>query len=177
MNASHSLFALAGLALTAPADAAMYKCVDPSGHVTYSNVAGKGCGKLDTVPAISAPPQSNAVPERPTAAPVFPRVDAATQRVRDDRRRSILESELTAEIQALAAAREKLAEQEGLAGDGERNMTQRCVPAADGTMNCSPVPAGINSAKLDERLEPFRNQVAQHERNIEALNREISRLP
>ena len=169
----------AGLAtLSASAFADMYKCVDEGGHVTYSNSSSKGCRKIVIQPAVSAPPPASSPSTRPAQrSSDFPRVDAETQRARDDMRRGILEDELEGEARALTEAREALAEQEAVIEPGERNATQRCVPAANGGMNCSAVPGGINAAKRDERLQPFRDKVAQHERNIESLNREISRLP
>ncbi|HEY5761669.1 MAG TPA: DUF4124 domain-containing protein [Rhodocyclaceae bacterium] len=162
-------------ALPAAAFADMYKCVDADGHVTYSNSSSKGCRKIVIQPAVSAP--APVARPAPAAREGFPRVDEATQRARDDMRRGILEDELEGEARALAEAREKLAEQETVIEPDERNVTQRCVPAASGGMNCSAVPGGINAGKREERLRPFRDKVAQHERNIESLNREISRLP
>jgi hypothetical protein len=168
---------IAGFAAWSPASQAdMYKCVDDSGHVTYSNTGGKSCRRVVIEPAVSAP----VPPPAPRAAPsatAFPRVDDETQRARDDMRRRILEEELEGEVRALAEAREKLAAQEGVVEEGERNATQRCVPAANGGMTCTAVPGGINAAKREERLRPLRDQVVLHERNIESLNREISRLP
>lgn len=157
--------------LAPPALADMYKCVDDNGHVTYSNSGGKGCRRVVIEPAYSAPP-----PPPARTAPAFPRVDADQQRARDDMRRRILETELETEQRALAEARAKLAEQDQRIDEGERNVTQRCTPAADGGMNCVAVPGGLNAAKVEERLKPFRDQVALHERNVEALNRELSAL-
>ena len=37
--------------------------------------------------------------------------------------------------------------------------------------------SGINSAKVDERLQPHRDKVALHERNIEAIQKELAKLP
>jgi hypothetical protein len=160
------------LCLSAPLSADMYKCIDDSGHVTYSNAPGKGCRKLVIEPAVSAP---SAVP-RGSAPAAFPRVDAETQRSRDAMRRRILEAELATETSLLAEARALLSEQEARIEEGERNVARRCTPLPDGGMNCTAVPGGINLAKVDERLKPFRDQVALHERNVEALNRELSAL-
>lgn len=164
------------VAASPAAHADMYKCVDDSGHVTYSNAGGKGCRRVVIEPAVSAPPPA-AAPRPAQAGSAFPRVDGETQRARDDRRRQILEDELEAEASSLAAARESLAAQEGMVAEGERSATQRCVPTADGGMNCTAVPGGFNNAKREERLQPYRDKVALHERNIESLKREIERLP
>lgn len=164
------------LASAGPAFADMYKCVDESGHVTYSNASGKGCRRVVIEPAVSAPASPSSRREGVTTSS-FPRVDDGTQRARDDMRRRILETELEAETRALSEARAALAEQDAVIDPSERNATQRCVPAADGGMSCTAVPGGINNAKREERMKPYRDQVATHERNIEALNRELSRLP
>lgn len=170
------LFAgLAAASLAAHAD--MYKCVDDTGHVTYSNAGGKGCRRVVIEPAVSAPPPAAPAARQSSEGRDFPRVDDATQRARDDMRRSILEDELEDETRALAEVRELLSAQEGIVGEGERNATQRCVPAANGGMSCTAVPGGINAAKREERLQPLRDKVALHERNIESLRREIARLP
>ena len=83
----------------------------------------------------------------------FPKVDGQTQKKRDDERRRILEKELADEQQRLEAARQTLAEQEAIRTGDERNY-QRYL----------------------DRVQPFRDAVANHERNIEAISREISTL-
>ena len=45
------LLALAAL----PAQAEIFKCTDASGHVTYSNVASKGCARLNLDPISTVP--------------------------------------------------------------------------------------------------------------------------
>ena len=52
-----------------------------------------------------------------------------------------------------------LAEQDGRIDPSERNMG-----------------GSINQAKVQDRLRPYRDSVALHERNIEALNKEIANL-
>jgi len=83
----------------------------------------------------------------------FPKVDGETQKKRDDERRRILETELANEQQQLEEAKQKLAEQEAVRTGDERNY-QRFL----------------------DRVQPFRDTVANHERNIEAIRREISNL-
>ena len=41
---------------------------------------------------------------------------------------------------------------------------------------CTTTPGGINQAKVDERLQPYKDKVALHERNIEAIQKELARL-
>ncbi len=143
-----------------PAQAAVYKCVDADGRVTYTNdpSLARGCKLLDSGQAVSTVP---APVRRPAASPgsgsstspAFPRVSADDQRARDDGRRQVLESELATEEKALAEAEHSLLEQESIRLGNEHNYQK----------------------KLD-RLQPFQDKLELHKRNIEALRREISAL-
>ncbi|WP_347248282.1 hypothetical protein [Zoogloea sp.] len=82
----------------------------------------------------------------------FPRVDTGTQKARDSDRRRILDEELANEQKALDAARRELASQESVRTD-ERNYQ-----------------------KALERLQPYKDKLQIHERNIEALRKEIANL-
>lgn len=151
-------FSIALLALAAlPAQADIYKCADGDGHVTYSNVATKNCRKLNLDP-VNATPAAKAAPRTPTPA-TFPRVDDNTQKARDTDRRRILESELAAEQKNLEQAKKDLAEQEALVLPSERMQG-----------------GAISGGKLQERLQPFKDKVALHERNLEAIRKEIANL-
>jgi len=157
-------FLLAALLCSPLVRADIYKCVDEGGHVTYTNnkPSGKGCSTLSRDQAVSSVPSSG-VP-RPAVAPSpqngassggagFPRVDMGTQKARDNDRRRILEDELSTEQKALETAQKELEEQEALRYGNERNY-QRVL----------------------DRLQPFKDKVLLHERNIEALRREIGNL-
>jgi hypothetical protein len=155
---------LLGSATSHAALADIYKCVDDSGHVTYSNVDKKGCKRMildpiSTIPTgpASAPATRPAVPRQAgtaTASPsAFPRVDDDTQKRRDTDRRRILEQELSAEEKNLEQAKKDLTEQEAVRTGDERNY-QRVL----------------------DRLQPYKDRVAQHERNIESLKRETANL-
>lgn len=162
-----SLLLLGALGTAAPAWGQIYRCVDGDGHVTYSNVASsKTCKRMQLEPASSyAPPASRAgsAPGRTTSrtpgaaanpSPVdFPKVSNEAQKARDNDRQAILTQELSSEQKALEQARQELTEQEGVRLGGERNY-QRVL----------------------DRLQPYKDKVAQHERNIEALNKELSKL-
>lgn len=151
-------FSIALLALAAlPAQADIYKCADADGHVTYSNVATKNCRKLNLDP-VNATPATKAAPKTPTPA-TFPRVDDNTQKSRDTDRRRILESELAAEQKNLEQAKKDLAEQEALVLPSERMQG-----------------GAISGGKLQERLQPFKDKAALHERNLEAIRKEIANL-
>lgn len=152
--------ALAGwLACAGPALAEICVYVDKEGHVTYSNVTEvppKGAKKLRCFKEASPPAQVQ--PER-TARPAqrqgseLQKVDEQTQKRRDDDRRRILEEELAAEQRQLEAARKELTTQENTRFGDERNY-QRYIG----------------------RVQPYRDRVSNHERNIEALRQELSNM-
>jgi hypothetical protein len=148
---------LLGLALggLGSAQADIYKCTDEQGHVTYTNqkTSVKGCALLSKDQAVSTieGPKRAAAPAASPAS--FPKVDGETQKKRDGDRRRILEEELAAEEKGLEQARKQLSEQESVRLGDEKNY-QRVL----------------------DRLQPYKDKVALHERNIEALKREIGNL-
>lgn len=136
----------------------MYQCVDEQGHKTFSNVklADKEikCAPLDLGPPVSVPAATPRTPARTTPTPPgFPKVGDTDQKERDADRRRILENELQAERQNLEQARKDVAEQENIRTGDERNY-QRVL----------------------ERLEPYKNKAALHERNIDAIEKELDKL-
>jgi hypothetical protein len=142
-----------GAALAMPAHAQrteIFKCVDASGRASYTNdkreTAGKKCEVVTTQINVAPPP-------RPAAKTAFPRESASDRAGAALRQRDILEKELAAEQQDLAKAREALAEQEATRFGDERNYS-----------------------KMLERLQPFKDRIETHEKNIEALRRELSSL-
>lgn len=159
--------------LAAPlAHADIFKCVDAEGRTTYTNspASSRGCTPLRTDQAVSSiPAPARAPAAAPQASPsAFPRVAPEAQRARDDTRRQVLEKELAGEEQALAAARQALADEERRDAPEDRNIRRT---AQDGRTFSS-----INPAKTEERLKPFRDRVELHQRNIDALRREINGL-
>ena len=163
MNARNLFFMSVLLILsTVPAKAdVMYQCIDEAGHKSFSNIKyvakGSRCVAMDLGSATGAPPARGAS-KSPTPA-AFPKVDDSAQKSRDTDRRRILESELAAEQKNLEQAKKDLAEQETVVLPNER--MQR---------------GGISGGKVEERVQPFRDKAALHERNIEAIQKEISRL-
>jgi hypothetical protein len=143
------------LPLLAASAAAAETCkyVDKEGRVTYSNVPLKGARKVSCFQPPQAPAASPPAGGEKAAAPAQPRVDNNTQRARDDERRRILESELAAEQEQLAKAQQALAEQESVRTGDERNY-----------------------ARVLERLKPYQDAVAQHEKNVASIKQEISNL-
>ncbi len=132
----------------------LYKCIDDSGVVLYTNQKGGGrnCAILSRdlpVSTYTAPKQAP-----PRAAPGdFPRVNEDTQKGRDTDRRRILEQELATEQQSLEQARKDLAEGESIRLGSEKNYQ-----------------------KYLDRVQALKDTVALHERNVEALKREMVNL-
>lgn len=146
------------LALIAlPVHAEIYKCADREGHVTYSNVASKGCAKLNLDPISTVPSAAKPATKTPTPS-TFPRVEESTQKARDTDRRKILEQEQAAEQKSIEEAKKKLAAAE--------------VPLPE-DRNAG---GAINQGKLQERLQPLKDQVQLHERNLEAIRKELQNL-
>jgi hypothetical protein len=154
MRLPHSLLALLLFAAGSAHADTLYKCTDDSGVVLYTNQkgTGKNCTVLGHDQAISNVPGSRAA-TRSASPGDFPKVDGETQKNRDGDRRKILDQELATEVQNLEKAKKDLAEQEGIRSGDERNY-QRVL----------------------DRLQPFKDAVAVHERNIEALRRELGNL-
>jgi len=144
---------------TALADT-LYKCVDDSGVVLYTNQ--KGAAKKCTVLSRDQPISTFAAPKQTprSATPNdFPRVDGGTQRDRDGDRRRILEQELATELLNLEKAKKELVEQEAAILPQERN-----------------VGGSVNQAKIQERVDAYRSKAQLHERNIAALKSELANL-
>jgi hypothetical protein len=144
----------AALVLAAPAWADTFKCVDTSGRPTYTNMKeetkGKNCSvvmrEISVVPAV---PAARSAAANPSPAG-FPKVDPATQKARDGARRRILEEELADEEKALVQAKAELTEQEGIRTGDERNY-QRVL----------------------DRLQKYKDEVERHQKNVEALKKEL----
>jgi hypothetical protein len=134
----------------------LYKCVDEAGRTTYTNqkTGAKNCTILSQDKPVSTftPPASKARPSTPTPEG-FPKVSGETQKSRDTDRRRILEEELANERRNLDEAKRALAEQESIREGGERNY-QRVL----------------------DRLKPFQDRLQLHERNVEALQKELGNL-
>lgn len=156
---------LAALVLLTPSTAVvantLYKCTDESGQVLYTNQkgGGKNCVVLSRdLPISTFAPPPRAKPNTPSPAD-FPKVSSDQQKARDGDRRAILDQELATEQKNAEEARKVLAEQEGRIEPTERNV--------GGT---------INQPKVQERLKSYRDKLQLHERNIEALKKEIGNL-
>lgn len=144
------------LILAAPAQAGIYKYVDENGQVTFSDVYKKGAKRLD-LPAAPAPLSAAGKPSRrvsysPSPAD-FPRIDAGTQKRRDDIRRQVLQDEISSERHEAEEARRQLTL-------GERPQTGERA----------------TDASYLNRVSKLRATVQQHEQNIAAIQRELANL-
>jgi len=125
-------------------EGSMYRCATASGAAAYFNVPGVE-GAMQ--------PRRNGSPAKSTPTPAgFPKVDAETQKGRDDMRRRVLSDELSAEEKLLVDARAAYA-------------------------NGAPVPLPeeqSDAEKYRQRIARLRQAVQLHERNIDALKKELS---
>ncbi len=141
------------------AHAEIFKKVDADGHVTYSSAPIRGGKKLHLEPLPTMAPPAAAQPQRVRGNSEF-RVDEETQTRRDDTRHKILEDELATEQKALEDARAALK-------DAEDNP-EVYKTASGQTFR--------NVAKYEEKVNAARDEVAAHEKNIQALKTELANL-
>ena len=126
----------------------IYKSVDGSGHVTYSNVPTKGATKLNLDTGTPPPKKS----QRSVSPSDFPRVDNETQKRRDETRRQVLNDELSAETKLLDQAKKEL-------------LAAEQTPQGNGA-----------GQKALERMQNLKDNVTLHQKNIDALNKELGNL-
>ena len=127
----------------------MYKCATQSGASSYFNVPGAGSSPLPG--SATSQPVRSAKAATPAG---FPRVDPDTQKGRDDVRRKVLSEELASEEKLLAESR-------ALYADG--------APP--------PLPEERTDAeKYRVRLARLKQNVSVHEKNVEALKKELAAL-
>jgi uncharacterized protein YhaN len=130
----------------------IYRCIDADGRRHYTNSKKETGGmKCELVTSqINVAPAAKPSARAPTG---FPRETAREGASARERQRDILQKELVAEEQALTKARQALADQEAVRSGDERNY-----------------------ARVQERLQPYKESVETHQKNIEALKRELANL-
>jgi len=186
---------MAGLAAVAMSGAAwaqttIYKHVDENGRVTYTNKPMKGAVVVDLEPLTTIPgtptgvltnPPAPApkpvakveVVDKPAAQPTLAAIEPQVQKKRDDDRRRILEDELSREETSLGETRDAITQE-------QRNPT--LVAAVRAMQQASePSPAQMvemrnNIEKASGRIRGLQATVAEHEKNIEALKKELGAL-
>jgi len=152
---------VAGMALAqAEKIETIWSCKDSNGRTHVTNLkedtVGKGCRivqqqRVTVVPAATKPAAKSAAKSPSPAA--FPKESAADRVASKAKQRETIERELFQEQGMLADARKKLSEQEAIRGGDEKNY-----------------------ATVLERLKPYQDTVEVHQKNVEALTRELTNL-
>lgn len=129
----------------------LWNCKDAGGRTTLtdqkSDTVGKEC-------RVVSQERVSVVPVAKVKSPAnFPRETAADRASSKSKQKDTLERELNQEESMLADARKKLSEQEAIRTGDEKNY-----------------------AKVLDRLKPYKDTVEVHEKNVEALKREIANL-
>lgn len=149
-------FFLLSLLAAASAQAEIYKFVDESGQVTFTDVYKKGAKRIE-LPGAPAPlSPARKTPSRASSSPSpadFPRIDAGTQKRRDDIRRQVLQDEVTGERRNAEEARRQL------------TLGERLQPGERAT-----------DATYISRVKQLRANVQQHEQNVTSIQRELANL-
>ncbi|HUI99637.1 MAG TPA: DUF4124 domain-containing protein [Usitatibacter sp.] len=178
---------------SAAAETTIYKLVDENGRVTYSNKPMKGAMvmELDPLTTLPTPPAvlaAKATLARDAAARTEPKapapaatpmqtslasIDVQTQRRRDDARRRILEDELSKEQQALDQSRTSLTQEQ------QNPELVAAVRMAQNAVDPSPAQQQQLRDSVDKasgRIRGLQASVAEHEKNVEALQKELGAL-
>ena len=177
--------AIAATSLPVLAESTIYKHVDESGRVTYSNKPMKGATVMEMEPVVTIPALAPAVVADKTSAPrVIPAtltvtkpslasVEPQLQRKRDEERRRILENELAQEEKSLGSARDALTLE-------QQNPTLiAAVRMAQQTTDPTPAQMMEMRASLDKasgKIRGLQATVSEHEKNVEALRKELGAL-
>ena len=133
----------------------IYKCVDGTGRPLYTSdkrdTSGKKCALVSR--EVNVVPGQKGKPTASRELGRFPRETPTQAANAKGLQRQVLEKELVTEQAALAKARQDLAEQEQIRSGEEKNY-----------------------ARVEERLRPIKDSIETHEKNIDALRRELSNL-
>ena len=200
---------IAGIAIVASASAlaqtTIYKHVDESGRITYSNKPMKGATVMELEPLTTIPgtpagtlqkqpaavtamvsetkSDEQAKPEArpavaivtpvPSAKPVLASVAVDVQKRRDNDRRRILEDELRSEEEQLLVVRNSVTQEQ------QNPQLINAVRVAQQTADPSPAQLAEFRANIDKvsgRIRGLQATAAEHEKNIEALRKELGAL-
>jgi hypothetical protein len=156
------LGALLILALTAAEPAlaqdvqTIWSCKDKDGRTSVTNLkedtAGKDCRVIQQQ-RVNVVPAQKAAPGAAKSPAGFPKESPSDRANAKSKQRDTLERELRQEETMLADARRKLAEQEAIRTGDEKNY-----------------------AKVLDRLRPYQDAVEVHQKNVDALKRELGNL-
>lgn len=130
----------------------IWKCTDARGRALYTSdkreTVGKKCELVSR--------EVNVVPSQKSAAKSpagFPKESPTDRAAAKSKQRDTLERELSQEESMLADAKQKLADQESIRNGNEKNY-----------------------ARVLDRLKPYQDAVEVHQKNVDALKREIGNL-
>lgn len=131
----------------------IWNCKDKDGRTFVTNLkddtVGKDCRIVQQTRVNVVPAQKPAA-KSPAA---FPKESSAARASAKGRQREVLENELSTEQDMLTKAKKELADQEAVRTGDERNY-----------------------ARVLERLQKYKDNVEVHEKNVEALKRELGNL-
>lgn len=182
----------------------IYKHVDESGRVTYTNKPMKGATVVDLEPLTTIPgtpggslsaanggsapaatkavatlervdradkpgPEKKVLPLPPTLASIEPQV----QKQRDNDRKKILEEELSREEQALEDTRASILTEQR---NPQLVAAVRAMQQANEPSAAQLVEMRNNIEKASGRIRGLQASGAEHEKNIEALKKELGAL-
>jgi hypothetical protein len=156
-----AISALMLLASAVHAQGTVYRCPGPpvlyTDALSAREAADKGCRTIEGTPitVVQAPRPRSGAPADPNAKPPGDaRIDANQQKFRDTERRRLLEAELRATEDRLSAARAEFNN-----GQGERRGDER------------------NYQRYLDRMAGLKDSITRLEGDVQALKREISKLP
>ena len=145
------------LLLAMPAQAEIYKYVDENGQVTFTDVYKKGAKRIDLPGAPTTLSNGGSKASRRASynpSPTdFPKIDAGTQKRRDDIRRQVLQDEINGERRNADEARRQLA------------LGERLQPGEKAT-----------DASYLNRVKKLQAEVRQHDQNVSSIQRELANL-
>ncbi len=151
-----SLVLALGLAASGTAFAqvkTLWNCKDARGRTTLTDqkvdTVGKDC-RVVSEERVSVVPGPKSTAKSPAG---FPRETPSDRMSAKAKQKDTIERELGQEESMLADARKKLSEQEAVRSGDEKNF-----------------------AKVLDRLKPYKDTVEVHEKNVEALKRELINL-
>jgi septal ring factor EnvC (AmiA/AmiB activator) len=131
----------------------IWSCKDPSGRTHVTNLkedtAGKDC-RIVQQTRVTVVPVTKPGAKSPAG---FPKESASDRQSAKAKQKDTIEKELNQEESMLADARKKLSEQEAIRSGDEKNY-----------------------ARVLDRLKPYQDTVEVHQKNVEALKRELGNL-
>jgi len=156
---------LAVASLGVQAQGTVYRCPGPpvlyTDALTAKEASEKGCRTIEGTPITvmqTVRPRGGAAAAAPAAAEgqrgAESRVDNQQQRARDDERRRVLQAELRQAEERLSSAQKEFNN-----GQGERRGDER------------------NYQKYLDRMAELKDSIGRYESDVQALRREIAKLP